>query len=91
MERPEEFNLLLNFCKTLVIKESSKLQAEKQTLELQMKSLKEQTEKELNEREKQLSSKEKEFESLQAQVAEFPLKLEPPWRRRSRKVRSVWD
>jgi len=56
--------------------EKAKLQAEKQTLELQMKSLKEQTEKELNEREKQLSSKEKEFESLQAQVAEFPHKLQ---------------
>jgi len=56
--------------------EKAKLQVEKQTLENQMKALKEQTEKELNEREKQINSREKEFESLQAQVAEFPRKME---------------
>jgi hypothetical protein len=56
--------------------EKAKLQVEKQTLENQMKVLKEQTEKELSEREKQINSREKEFESLQAQVAEFPQKLE---------------
>lgn len=56
--------------------ERAKLQAEKQILENQMKALKEQTEKELGEREKQLSGREKELESLQAQVAEFPQKLQ---------------
>ena len=56
--------------------EKSKLQVEEQALENQMKVLKEQTEKELSEREKQINSREKEFESLQAQVAEFPQKLE---------------
>ena len=56
--------------------EKAKLQAEKQSLESQMKVLKEQTEKELSEREKQISGKEQEFESLQAQVAEFPQKLQ---------------
>lgn len=56
--------------------EKAKLLVEKQALENQMKALKEQTEKELSEREKQINSREKEFESLQAQVAEFPRKLE---------------
>ena len=56
--------------------EKAKLQVEKQALENQMKALKEQAEKELSEREKQINSREKEFESLQAQVAEFPRKLE---------------
>jgi chromosome segregation ATPase len=56
--------------------EKAKLLAEKQALENQMKALKEQTEKELSEREKQINSREKELESLQAQVAEFPQKLE---------------
>lgn len=56
--------------------EKAKLLAEKQALENQMKALKEQTEKELSEREKQIAGKEQEFESLQAQVAEFPQKLQ---------------
>ena len=56
--------------------EKDKLQVEKQALENQMKAMKEQTEKELSEREMQINSREKEFESLQAQVAEFPRKLE---------------
>lgn len=56
--------------------EKAKLQVDKQALENEMKSLKEQTEKELSEREKQIDSREKELESLQAQVAEFPQKLE---------------
>ena len=56
--------------------EKAKLLAEGQALENQMKALKEQTEKELNEREKQISGREQEFESLQAQVAEFPQKLQ---------------
>jgi len=56
--------------------EKAKLQVEEQALENQMKALKEQTEKELSEREKQINNREKEFESLQAQVAEFPQKLQ---------------
>jgi len=56
--------------------EKAKLLVEKQALENRMKVLKEQTEKELSEREKQINSREKEFESLQAQVAEFPRKLQ---------------
>jgi len=56
--------------------EKAKLLVEKQALENQMKALKEQTEKELSEREKQINSREMELESLQAQVAEFPQKLE---------------
>ena len=56
--------------------EKTKLQAEKQALENQMRILKEQTEKELSEREKQIAGKEQEFQALQAQVAEFPQKLQ---------------
>jgi hypothetical protein len=56
--------------------DKAKLIAEGQALENQMKALKEQTEKELSDREKQISGREQEFESLQAQVAEFPQKLQ---------------
>jgi hypothetical protein len=56
--------------------EKAKLLSEKTQIEQQMKAVKEQTEKELQEREKAVAEREKEFASLQAQVQEFPKRLE---------------
>jgi hypothetical protein len=56
--------------------EKAKLLAEKAQIENEMKALREQTEKDLQERERQVAEREKEFESLQAQVQDFPKRLE---------------
>jgi hypothetical protein len=56
--------------------EKAKLLAEKAQIEQQMKILREQTEKDLQGRERQIAEREKEFESLQAQVQEFPKRLD---------------
>lgn len=56
--------------------EKAKLLAEKAQIEQQMKTLREQTEKDLQERERQVAEREKEFQSLQAQVQEFPKRLD---------------
>jgi len=56
--------------------EKAAAMAEKQRIEMEMKALKEQTEKELQEREKAIAEKEQEFALLQAQVDEFPKKLD---------------
>ena len=56
--------------------EKAKMLAEKTQIENEMKALREQTEKDLQEREKQVAEREKEFASLQAQVQEFPKRLE---------------
>ena len=56
--------------------EKAKLLAEKAQIEQEMTTLREQTEKDLQEREKLVAEREKEFESLQAQVQEFPKKLD---------------
>jgi hypothetical protein len=56
--------------------EKGKLLAEKAQIENEMKALREQTEKGLQERERQMAEREKEFESLQAQVQEFPKRLD---------------
>mgnify|MGYP006280303337 CR=1 FL=1 len=56
--------------------EQAKLLAEKVQIQNEMKALREQTEKDLGERERQIAEREKEFESLQAQVQEFPKRLE---------------
>jgi len=56
--------------------EKAKLLAEKAQIENEMKTLREQTEKGLQERERQIAEREKEFASLQAQVQEFPKRLE---------------
>jgi hypothetical protein len=56
--------------------EKAKLLAEKAQIENEMKTLREQTEKGLQERERLVAEREKEFESLQAQVQEFPKRLD---------------
>ena len=50
--------------------------AELEVLENQMKALREHSEKAFQDTEAQIASKEREFESLQAQVTDFPEKLE---------------
>ena len=56
--------------------EKGKMLAEKAQIEKDMKALREQTERDLQEREKQIAEREKEFASLQAQVQEFPKRLD---------------
>ena len=56
--------------------EKGKMLAEKAQIEKDMKALREQTERDLQEREKRIAEREKEFASLQAQVQEFPKRLD---------------
>jgi hypothetical protein len=56
--------------------EKAKMLAERVQIEKEMKALREQTEQNLQEREKQIAEREKEFVSLQAQVQEFPKRLD---------------
>lgn len=56
--------------------EKAKMLAEKAQIETEMKTLREQTERDLQEREKQIAEREKEFAALQAQVQEFPKRLD---------------
>jgi len=56
--------------------EKARMLAEKTQIEKDMKALREQTERDLQEREKQIAEREKEFASLQAQVQEFPKRLD---------------
>ncbi len=56
--------------------DKAKRLAELEALENQMKALREHSEKAFQDREAQIASKEREYESLQAQVTDFPEKLE---------------
>jgi hypothetical protein len=56
--------------------EKAKMLAEKAQIEQEMTALRERTERDLQEREKQVAEREKEFASLQAQVQEFPKRLD---------------